>query len=93
MTLRADNRFVEDEGRHEAVEYYANFLRTRNGQKVLFFITKATRLFTIGQLCLSECLFVRLTSMLFTSLKVAVSRQESNDSLTCSDSVRFFIGR
>lgn len=37
MTLRADDRFVEDEGRHEAVEYYANFLRTRNGQKVLFF--------------------------------------------------------
>ena len=36
MTLRADNRFVEDEGRHEAVEYYANSLRTRNGQKVLF---------------------------------------------------------
>lgn len=83
MTLRADDRFVEDEGRHEAVEYYANSLRTRNGPKVLFFITKATRLFTIGQLCLSECLFVRLTSMLFTSLKVAVSRQESNDSFTC----------
>lgn len=37
MTLRADDRFVEDEGRHEAVEYYANSLRTRNGQKVLFF--------------------------------------------------------
>lgn len=83
MTLRADDRFVEDEGRHEAVEYYANFLRTRNGQKVLFFITKATRLFTIGRLCLSERLFVRLTSMFFTSLKVAVSRQESNDSFTC----------
>lgn len=36
MNLRSDNRFVEDEGWHEAAERYANFLRTRDGQKILF---------------------------------------------------------
>lgn len=36
MNLRADDRFVEDEGWHEAAERYANFLRTREGQKILF---------------------------------------------------------
>mgnify|MGYP000681733435 CR=1 FL=1 len=36
MNLRADDKFVEDEGWHRAAERYENFLRTRNGQKVLF---------------------------------------------------------
>ena len=36
MNLRADDRFVEDEGWHAAAERYANFLRTREGQKILF---------------------------------------------------------
>ena len=36
MNLRSDDRFVEDEGWHEAAERYANFLRTRDGQKILF---------------------------------------------------------
>ena len=36
MNLRSDDRFVEDEGWHEAAGRYANFLRTREGQKVLF---------------------------------------------------------
>jgi len=35
MNLRSDDKFVEDEGWHEAAERYENFLRTRNG-KVLF---------------------------------------------------------
>ena len=35
MNLRADDRFVEDEGWHRAAERYENFLRTRGG-KVLF---------------------------------------------------------
>ena len=35
MNLRADDKFVEDEGWHEAAERYANFLRTREGQKIL----------------------------------------------------------
>ncbi len=35
MNLRSDDRFVEDEGWHEAAERYSNFLRTRTG-KVLF---------------------------------------------------------
>ena len=35
MNLRSDERFVEDEGWHQAAERYENFLRTRNG-KVLF---------------------------------------------------------
>ncbi len=36
MNLRSDNGFVEDEGWHEAAGRYANFLRTREGQKILF---------------------------------------------------------
>ena len=36
MNLRSDNKFVEDEGWHRAVERYENFLRTRAGQKILF---------------------------------------------------------
>ena len=36
MNLRSDDRFVEDEGWHAAAGRYANFLRTREGQKRLF---------------------------------------------------------
>ncbi len=36
MNLRADDKFVEDEGWHRAAERYANFLRTRAGQRMLF---------------------------------------------------------
>ena len=36
MNLRANDRFVEDEGWHAAAGRYANFLRTREGQKILF---------------------------------------------------------
>ena len=36
MNLRSDNKFVEDEGWHRAAERYENFLRTRDGQKILF---------------------------------------------------------
>ncbi|MBP3360620.1 MAG: Sir2 silent information regulator family NAD-dependent deacetylase [Clostridia bacterium] len=36
MNLRSDDKFVEDEGWHEASERYENFLRTRQNQKVLF---------------------------------------------------------
>ena len=36
MNLRADNTFVEDEGWHRAAQRYENFLRTRQGQRVLF---------------------------------------------------------
>ena len=36
MNLRADQKFVEDEGWHKAAERYENFLRTRPGQKILF---------------------------------------------------------
>ena len=36
MNLRSDDRFVEDKGWHRAAERYANFLRTREGQTVLF---------------------------------------------------------
>ncbi len=36
MNLRCDDTFVEDEGWHRAAEQYENFLRTRNGQKILF---------------------------------------------------------
>ena len=35
MNLRSDNKFVEDEGWHQAAERYETFLRTRGG-KVLF---------------------------------------------------------
>ena len=34
--LRCDDTFVGDEGWHRAAERYENFLRTRDGQKVLF---------------------------------------------------------
>ena len=35
MNLRADDKIVEDEGWHEAAERYSNFLRTREGQRIL----------------------------------------------------------
>ena len=36
MNLRADDKFVEDEGWHHAAERYESFLRTRADQKILF---------------------------------------------------------
>lgn len=36
MNLRADNKFVEDEGWHIAAERYRNFLTTRKNMRVLF---------------------------------------------------------
>lgn len=36
MNLRADNKFVEDEGWHLAAERYSNFLRTRKDLRILF---------------------------------------------------------
>ncbi|MFQ9448006.1 MAG: hypothetical protein ACLR4A_12275 [Christensenellales bacterium] len=36
MNLRSDDAFVEDEGWHRAAERYADFLRTREGQKSSF---------------------------------------------------------
>ena len=36
MNLRCDDSFVENEGWHRAAERYENFLRTRDGQKILF---------------------------------------------------------
>ena len=36
MNLRCDDTFAEDEGWHRAAERYESFLRTRNGQKILF---------------------------------------------------------
>lgn len=36
MNLRCDDRFVEDDGWHAAAGRYADFLRTREGQKILF---------------------------------------------------------
>ena len=36
LNLRCDDRFVEDEGWHAAAQRYADFLRTRREQKVLF---------------------------------------------------------
>ena len=36
MNLRSDNKFVEDEGWHRAAERYENFLRTREGGRILF---------------------------------------------------------
>lgn len=36
MNLRSDDTFVEDRGWHLAAERYENFLRTRQGQKLLF---------------------------------------------------------
>lgn len=35
MNLRADDRFVEDDGWHEAAERYQNFLRSRKGKILL----------------------------------------------------------
>lgn len=37
VNLRCDDKFVEDEGWHKAAERYESFLRTRSGQKILFF--------------------------------------------------------
>ena len=36
MNLRCDDTFVQDEGWYAAAERYENFLRTREGQKILF---------------------------------------------------------
>ena len=36
MNLRSDNKFVEDEGWHQAAERYENFLRTRKNGRILF---------------------------------------------------------
>ena len=36
MNLRSDDKFAEDKGWHMAAERYENFLRTRDGQKILF---------------------------------------------------------
>ena len=36
QNLRCDDTFAEDEGWHKAAERYENFLRTRQGQKILF---------------------------------------------------------
>ena len=36
MNLRCDDTFVQDEGWHRAAERYENFLRTRDGQRILF---------------------------------------------------------
>ena len=36
MNLRADDRFVEDEGWHQAAERYSDFLRRHRSMKVLF---------------------------------------------------------
>ena len=35
MNLRSDNTFVEDEGWHQAAERYMDFVRTREGQRLL----------------------------------------------------------
>lgn len=35
MNLRTDDKFVEDDGWHEAAERYSNFLRTLEGQRIL----------------------------------------------------------
>ena len=36
VNLRCDNKFVEDDGCHKAAERYENFIRTIDGQKILF---------------------------------------------------------
>ena len=36
MNLRCDDTFVEDEGWHRAAERYETFLRTRQGQRIVF---------------------------------------------------------
>lgn len=36
VNLRSDDKFVEDEGWHEAEQRYENFLHTKEGQRILF---------------------------------------------------------
>lgn len=36
MNLRADEKFVEDEGRHKAAERYSDFIRSRKNSRVLY---------------------------------------------------------
>lgn len=36
MNLRSDDKFVEDEGWHNASERFKNFLQTKSGQRILF---------------------------------------------------------
>ena len=36
MNLRCDDTFAEDDGWHKAAERYSNFLRTRQGEKIVF---------------------------------------------------------
>lgn len=36
MNLRADDKFVEDDGWHKAAERYSEFIRTRKNQRVLY---------------------------------------------------------
>ena len=36
MNLRSDDKFVEDEGWHEAAIRYENFIRTRKNSKIFF---------------------------------------------------------
>lgn len=36
MNLRSDDKFVEDDGWHNAAHRYENFIRTRKNQKILF---------------------------------------------------------
>lgn len=36
MNLRCDDKFVEDEGWHQAAERYMSFIRTRKNQNVLY---------------------------------------------------------
>ncbi len=36
MNLRSDNKFVEDDGWHEAAKRYSDFLQTNSGQHILF---------------------------------------------------------
>ena len=36
MNLRADDRFVEDEGWHKAAERYSDFIRSRKNSRVLY---------------------------------------------------------
>ena len=36
LNLRSDNKFVEDDGWHQAAARYSAFLRAHDGQKILF---------------------------------------------------------
>ena len=36
MNLRCNDKFVEDKDWHRSAERYENFLRTHNGQRILF---------------------------------------------------------